>query len=249
MAKSTGMNFSLTASNIPMNLAKVSTFHPTYTLSIGVGRNIDVFNNWQNIRKLENTFWTWNVNPYVNINNVIIYDTIRNVQNRMMPISIGVVAELTIFFPPRLTKSCLIAISGSVTYENGNNISSLKNFQNNNPTYYNSGIIALGDIIGKIGDLKNQNSIRGRLSLPIFPDNNAIKLFSKCKDQLSVIPYYTFYGDVNSQLKHLVGLYLYASPRQNLFASNSTVVSGFGIGVDWVVLNGLSNASVFLQAV
>lgn len=251
MAKSTGLNFSFTAGNLLSNLAKVSTFHPTYTLGLGIGRNIDAFNNWSNIRSLKYPFYTWNINFFGSLDNVVLYDTIAKAQSRKKPFSKGVTAEGTLYLP-QLSDNWLFSISGSITYENGSNISSLKNFQANSPTYSNSSIIALGDYVGKLGDLRNQNSFRFRASLPIFP--SSMKLFrnstsGRYRDslQLCLIPYYSTYGAVNNKFNQLVGFYVNATQGQNLFTKNSTIVSGLGIGVDWTVnSDGLSNTGIFV---
>lgn len=252
MAKSTGLNLSLGIGNILSNLTKASTFHPNYTLSVGIGRNIDIFNNWDNIKTLRFPFYTWNVNAYGSLDNLIIYDTTSITQERRHPISKGIIAEGTLFLPKINNLGIrLIAISSSINYEKGNNISSLKNFQKNSPTYSNAEVISLSDYIGKLGDLKDEDRIRGRLSIPIFP--KAIK-FSKNEStgkftnslQLSIIPYYTIYGIRNSQYKHLAGIYLNASQGQNLFTRNSTIVSGFGIGSDWAISHGFSDNSIFV---
>jgi hypothetical protein len=253
MAKSTGVNFSLGVGNILSNLSKVSTFHPTYTTSVGIGRNVDAFNNWDSIRTLRYPFYTWNLNVYGSLNNVVIYDINTNTQERRKPLSEGVVAEGTVYLP-KCTKTWqypwLVSVSGSFTYERGNNIESLKNFQENKPVYINAQVISLGDYVGKIGDLKNEHLVRGRVSFPLFP--SAIKVFKRASGpegdlQLCFIPYYSFYGEVSSPFKHLVGLYVNASQGKKLFAKNSTIVSGFGVGIDWdASSSGLSKGSVFV---
>lgn len=252
LAKSMGLNFSFTIGNLISNFAKVSTFHPTYTISAGFGYNIDIFNNWNNLRQLSG-FWSWNINPYISFNNLNIYDTISHAQSRRKPSSEGIEGEANFYFP-RLAKNSLIGISVSFTYEFGNNIPELKNFQKNSPTYIDPNAIALGDFVGKLGDLHANNNIRTRISLPIFP--KAFKLFryndkgqSKWRDslQISIYPYYSFYGVVQTHLSNLVGLYVNATQGQNLFANNSTIVSGLGVGIDWTAApNGLSNASIFI---
>ncbi len=258
LSKSTGINFGLGVGNLLSNLAKVSTFHPTYSLTAGIGKNIDAFNNWDNISTIA-TFFTCNLNGYIKWDNLILYDTISKIQNRIHPFSKGITGEWTQYFPVGTGKKVwLTSISASANYEFGNNISQLKDFQKNKPNYTNTDVISLGDVIGKLGDLKNQDAFRFRLSAPLFP--TALRLFRdqsaetatsgrKFKDsvQFCIVPYWTFYGPVNTKLTNIIGLYVNATQGQNLFSKNSTVVAGFGLGIDWTVAaDGISNASVFV---
>ncbi|RYZ84821.1 MAG: hypothetical protein EOP04_17235 [Proteobacteria bacterium] len=254
LAKSTGINISVGAGNLVNNLVKVSTFHPTYTASVGIGRNIDVFNNWNLIETLRYPFFTWNLNFNFDKNNVLIYDTLIKGAFRKRPWSESISAEGTLYFPSNFFSNHnhrMIALSGSIRYEFGNNIDKLKSYQENKPSYSNAEVISLGDVVGKLGDLADKELVRGRISLPFFP--GALKILkSKAGTyqdslQFCIIPYYSFYGPVNTQVSHLVGVYVNVNQGDNLFARNSTITSGFGIGVDWnVTANGFKSGSVFV---
>lgn len=251
MKKSYAINTSYTVGNLIKNWAKISGFHPTHNFNIGIGNNIDQFDNWDKVKNLH-AFWIWNLGIYGSFDNIIIYDINTNSQSRKKPFSKGVIIDAT-FFKPNITKfNSLLGFSFSFNYEKGNNISSLKDFQENNPVYLNSEIISLGDIIGKIGDIKSVDNIRLRVSLPFLPP--ALNFNAKDKEdldhfvQLAIIPYYTFYGITDTKLNNSIGLFLNGSQGSNLFTPNSVIKQGVGIGIDWKVANnGISTPNIFIS--
>lgn len=244
IAKSWGINASFKISNLLSNLAKIATFHPKYSLSLGIGRNIDEFNNWENIRLLRNPFYNWNLTFGLEMDAVKLYDTILKTPSTYKhPISKSATLNGTCYFP-RISQSMLLGISAVLTYTIGNNISDLKKYQDNKALYIDNNITTLGDYIGRIGDFKNQNSFRSAFSINIFPKSLN---FKNDTVQLCIMPYTSLYGAVNTHFTKLVGVYVNASQGKSLFANGSTIKPGIGFGVDWVVApGGIGDVNIFV---
>lgn len=244
LAKSWGINSSLKVSNLLSNLAKAPTFHPKYAATLGIGRNIDAFNNWENIRLLTYPFSNWNFTLGLERETVKIYDTVtKKASDFNEKWTKSATFNGSIYFP-RLFKKTLLGLSTVLTYKLGNNISDLKKYQDNKALYIDNNITEQGDLIGRIGDLTNQNSFRMAFSLDIFADSFQIK---KETVQLCIMPYASFGGAVNSHFNKLVGLYVNVSQGGGLFANNSSIKPGIGAGVDWVISpNGVGDISIFV---
>lgn len=244
MAKSWGLNASFKVSNLLTNLAKVETFKPKYSVALGVGRNIDVLNNWGNISVLKNPFTNWNITLGLEKDEILIYDTLlKTASNNKNLWTKSIIANGSIYFPKLFSKT-LVGISSVVSFAFGNNIADLKKYQENKEVYIDNNITSLGDYIGRIGDLRGQNSFRSSISLNIFP--NSLD-FKNDTIQLCIIPYASLFGATNTTLKKLVGFYVNVSQGKSIFSQNSVIKPGIGLGVDWLVgPNGLGNVSIFV---
>ncbi len=242
VSKSNAVNWTIGVSNLGKNLARISTFHPTYIIGIGYANTLDAFNNWSNIETLSNKLLhpsTFNVNIYAKFDNVIIYDTLVKDQSRKHPITAGALIGYTVF------PSKWIAFSASLNYERNWNTSNLKTFQKNNPYYTNTDIISLGDFVGRLGDLKKQNFFRERLSIPIFFPPFHIFHSEQVLPPV-IIPYYCNFGNANTQFSHQVGLFFSILSKSH-HENNSTISPGAGVGVDWIKSsNGWSSANIFV---
>ena len=221
--QSYGFNISLQVSNVKTDITHVATFHPSYSLSIGISQNVDLFNNWSQINTLGYfSPHPWSINIYGKMDNLMIYDTLSKVQVRKKPFTLGLTGEISIM----PYNYWFISISGNI--EHGNNIASLVNYQANTPTYTDPEAIALGDIVGKIGDLQHPNNYRLRISSPIIlPAINWFKAIQPC-----IIPYYNYFGQFNGKSNNMFGFFANIL-GDKVYKKNSTIVSGAGIGVDW----------------
>lgn len=245
MAKSYAVNISLKAANLLSNYAKISTFHPVYSLGVGFGHNIDVFNNWKNIQLLKYPFYNWNVSLGLNVSEVKIYDTLTKTLSpyrRKWTQSIN--ANGSLYFPSN-NRNSMFAFSTVLSYERSNNIEDLKKVQERKDLYIDDNITSQGDYIGRLGDFARQNRVRGSFSVNFFP--NSLD-FSKDTIQLCIIGFVSVFGPTNSHLNKLFGLYINASQGKSLFSNNSTIAPGLGAGVNWVGnSHGLSQISIFIR--
>ncbi|WDF79344.1 hypothetical protein PQ469_04920 [Mucilaginibacter sp. KACC 22773] len=236
-ATSLGLIWSLSVDNIKSDLSKVSTFHPTYGVSVGIGHNVDIFNNWENVKSLSNYFIPvpWNVNVYGKLDNTLIYDKEAAISSRQKPVTLGFLGEVS-FFPANA-----IVVSGSVNIERGNNISTLKNYQANTPFYSNKDIISLGDYVGKLGDLKKINNYRYRVSVAFITDTlHFITTLQPC-----FIPYYNYYGQFNGKSNNMFGVFFSLLGKAFYGQNNTNIVSGAGVGIDWTH-NSVWSHSIFV---
>lgn len=252
VATSQSLNVLLSVSDLSKNLATISTFHPSYGISIGYSQNIDLFNNWNQIRTLKNTIdnilCSYSITGYINTSNLLVYDTVSQTPTRRKPVTAGATAEFTYFNK----YARFICASLSVNYENGWNVADLKNYQKNKPTYSNSNVISLGDYVGKIGDLQNANSFRFRFAIPIFIDGFKSKEATEADNflnkitHISIIPYYSVYGAVNSRFNKVIGTFINLLGEK--FGYNSKIVPGGGIGIDWIKSpKGWTSPNIFIS--
>jgi len=237
VAYSQSLNISVTGGNLGSDFANLSAFHPSFGASIGFSENIDQFNNWDMIKTLaaKELLSVWSVTGYFNVDNLLLYDTTSKVQPRKHPLTYGVTGEFSIF-PHNARWYCA---SASLNLERGKDLSKLQKFQVNTPTYSDENVVALGDIVGKIGDVPVANNVRLRLSLPIFIDGfkspaqlDSDRFLNKIS-HMSLIPYFTIFGSEGSHFSKSIGGFVNILGKAFGY-KNSTIVPGGGFGIDWI---------------
>jgi hypothetical protein len=222
--QSYGLNMAFEASNVKTDITHLATFHPSYSLSVGISQNIDLFNNWDQIDKLGYfSPHPWSITAYGKLDNVMLYDTLSKGQNRHKPMSYGLTGEIAIM-PYNYW-----FLSVSANYERGNNLTDLVAYQANTPTYTDPQVIALGDVTGKLGAVQKKDLYRLRLSSPIILP--AIETFTAL--QPCIIPYYIYYGAFSGKSNHMFGLYANLLGERVHGKHNASIVSGAGVGIDW----------------
>lgn len=233
VAKSWGAIMSLKTGGITNVLSNSSAFNPTYGLALGISNNIDVFNNWDNIRRLNQLFIrTFSLTAFVNRDNVKIYDTLKRAGSRQRPVSAGLTFDHTVFSKKLLPGKWILAISFSATAEYGWNTADLVKYQDNKPIYTDPNAVSLGDVAGRIGNLDRQNNFRFRLSVPVFVPAIDLPVIDTAL-QLTVIPYYASFGKADASFSRQTGVFLNISPGR-FYTRDAKLVSGVGIGIDWI---------------
>ncbi|MFB9864806.1 hypothetical protein [Rufibacter immobilis] len=191
---------------------------PAYRLEVGWQRNLNTFYNIRAIPEGNNFTHAMGINLYGEIQNVNFYDTIAQKQTNERPFVYGFRAHANFFE----TWYGVLALSFSIDLYRSYNQENLKLYQQRTiGTYIDPNIIATNPVMGNIGVFEKATAYRLRGSLPIF-----------INQYVSFIPYTSFYGYLDDDIKNTSGFtlnILNGAPRMK----NSSIAQGFGFSIDW----------------
>lgn len=200
-------------------LDNINRLKPAYQINVGFQKTFEDLN----LNNIPVPVSAWGVQYYYRKDNIMIFDTISNIEARQKPDTHGILIHYSFFSNP------IIQLSLSALLESTWNKKDLIDYQYSSGLLQNNQITSVGTTVGKIGPYTRATNFRFRVSTPITPfsylDNGLARL--------CVIPYYSVLETTNGTNNKLLGFTLnYLGKGATL--QEYTFTEGFGLGIDWL---------------
>lgn len=219
----TGILLQLSALNsgdFPL-VQKLKDIHPGAGIRLGYQHTLRRFSDIDQPGKPGES--AWGVNALFNVDNIMLYDTIKSSAGKRYPLTYGVEANYSFFFKnksgnSKWRKALALHTSLSSTWNDRN----LLSYQEVSRVTSRPDVVAMQDFEGRYGTLK-KNFFKYRLavSFPMF------------YGQFNPAPYLVaIFGTQNSPSYHM-GVFTNIL-SSSLTEAGSKMPSAFGVGFDWV---------------
>ncbi|MFB6453987.1 hypothetical protein ACE38W_01855 [Chitinophaga sp. Hz27] len=237
IAEGTSIAISGTLNDFPSNIFDAGKADLGYTLDLGVGWNIDAFNNMANISSVDGNIGllhTFYAGVYYSHQRTNIIDTVRQTSSKKPLGKIGAKGEASIFFRPTSRLFWGATVISSIEY--GKSAEDLDDYQLLDSTLVTGKVINSKDL-GKIEYPAKLTTWRTSIAFPIMPA--AVPFwYGTTTLQFTCVPYYVFERQFSDKSIHKIGAYINMAEGENIFEKNSAIVAGFGVGSDYTLNDG-----------
>lgn len=166
VVKGFGLLASISLTNsVESNALDFNNFHP------GLGVKFGLFNTITSYKQLVGYgAITWGANAVLEVDNIQLFNTQSNSQNRVYPATYGVEGHFNWFFNNKsnVSKRFNSILAFTMSIKRTINSDDLLNYQELSEVVLNSGVIALKDYKGKYGTIQRQNVLRISTAYPMY---------------------------------------------------------------------------------
>ncbi|RFS21897.1 hypothetical protein DVR12_14695 [Chitinophaga silvatica] len=245
---SEGQSISITGNigNVASNLLDISSSDLSWGVGLGYGKNIDAFNNMANIFSLKGkTLQSWHVGAHYERQPITLLDTANAKSYKQGLYQVGINVEWNIYFKPRPKLFWGVVLTGALDY--GKSAKNLGDYELYESKLITESLISITGKTGKLGTPENVATLRGSIAFPMMPRPVEIKYkkVTQTTLQLTYVPYYVIEKTMNGKTENRIGGYLNVAEGQDIFANNSSIISGLGIGSDYAI--GAKKLQVFVS--
>lgn len=210
-------------------LSKLNKLRPGIGIKLGFQEGIDTFVNIDRIPNPWKGTYTFAANLIFNIDNIKIYNTDKNIEEKKYPVTVGGELNFSYFFKNsrflevRNNKTHLRnAVSANLTLSRTSNKDDLLQYQNESNIVTNGTVVAMEDFEGKYGVLKEDVfKLRFAASAPMY------------YWYFNPIPYFVFTIASAQKPTYHFGLFNNILSTK-LPLKKFTIPSSVGLGIDWV---------------